>query len=92
MARMPLNHDNIDAKTYFASVYDEVFVSRGEHVTFHDPDQNRIFAGLGYQADHALSVQGGFLYQSLIKSNGAKQENNLGFQIIVNYNIDLTKE
>jgi predicted porin len=91
MARMPINADKIDSKTYFASVYDEVFASRGDVVTFHEPDQNRIFAGLGYQLSPVFTVQGGLLYQMLIKSNGAKQENNVGLQVFANYTIDLSK-
>lgn len=91
MSRIPINHPNIDPKTYFASVYDEAFYSWGKTVTFNEPDQNRIFAGLGYQFDKKLAVQAGFLYQMLIKSNGTKQENNTGFQVIVGYNLDLTK-
>jgi len=92
MARVPLNHASIDPKTYFASLYDEVFMSSGKMVSFHEPDQNRIFAGLGYQVNKALSFQAGFLYQMLIKQpTGAKQENNVGFQVLVGYNIDLTK-
>jgi hypothetical protein len=91
MVRMPLNGPTIEAKSIFLSLYDEAFLSWGKSVTFHEPDQNRIFAGLGYQYDKALTFQGGFLYQALIKSNGAKQENNLGFQFQISYNFDLTK-
>ncbi len=35
-------------------------------------------------------MQGGFLYQMLIKANGAMQENNMGFQLQLTYAIDLT--
>ena len=91
MARMPINGPTIEAKSIFLSVYDEAFLSWGKQVTFHEPDQNRIFAGLGYQFDKALTIQGGILYQMLIKSNGAKQENNVGFQFQIGYNFDLTK-
>lgn len=91
MARMPFNKEKIGPKAFFGSVYDEAFLSFGKNVSFHEPDQNRIFGGLGYQFDKALSVQGGFLYQMLIKANGAEQENNLGFQVMFNYQIDLSK-
>lgn len=91
MARMPLKGSSIAPKTYFLSVYEEVFVNWGHQVTFHEPDQNRVFAGLGYQFNKALTVQGGFLYQMLIKSNGTKQENNVGFQLQFGYNFDFTK-
>jgi hypothetical protein len=91
MARIPLNHASIDPKTWFASAYDEVMMSSGKLVTFHEPDQNRIFAGMGYQVNKSLALQGGFIYQMLIKANGAKQENNVGFQLVLGYNFDLTK-
>jgi hypothetical protein len=92
MVRMPINGPTIEAKSIFLSAYDEAFLSWGKSVTFHEPDQNRIFTGLGYQFDNALTIQGGFLYQMLIKSNGAKQENNIGFQFQIGYNFDLTKQ
>lgn len=92
MVRMPLNNSIIEPGTYFASAYDEVFFSWGEHVTYHNADQNRLFAGAGYQFDQRLALQAGFLYQMLIKTNGAKQENNIGFQIQMTYNVDLTKD
>jgi hypothetical protein len=89
-AVVPLNHAALDPKTWFVSVYDEAFYSWGENVTFQEPDQNRLFGGMGYQVSKPLSVQAGMLYHMLIKANGAKQENNVGVQVQVAYNIDLT--
>src|SRR5690606_23550774 len=86
-ARAPLNSRQIEAGTWFLGIYDEVFVSRGKTVTFHEPDQNRIFIGPGYQFTERLTVNLGFLYQMLIKANGAQQENNLGLQVMVTYNV-----
>jgi hypothetical protein len=97
MARLPLNSEKIDPKTFFASAYDEVFYSFseafgfGEYVTFHEPDQNRIFLGAGYQVNKSLSLQVGGFYQMLIKANGAKQENNVGCQLLATYNLNLMK-
>ena len=90
MAMVPLNHAKMQTGTYYACVYDEAFISRGDNITFHEPDQNRLFAGMGKQVNSKLSVQGGFLYQMLIKANGAMQENNIGFQLQLTYAIDLT--
>jgi len=81
---------DIDTQTLYAAAYDEAFYSWGKTVTFDEPDQNRLFGGLGYQVCKPLSIQAGFLYQMLIKANGAQQENNVGFQIALNYNLDLT--
>ena len=91
MARLPLNSSSIEPGTFFAATYDEIFYSWGEHVTYQKPDQNRIYAGVGYQFDKNLTLQGGVLYQMLVKSNGAKQENNIGLQVQVTYNVDCTK-
>jgi len=92
LSNIPLNRDKMEAKTIYACVYDEIFMSWGKPVTYHEPDQNRIFAGLGYQINSKVSFQTGFFRQMLIKSNGAKQENNTGFQAQLTYNVDLTKE
>jgi hypothetical protein len=59
-------------------VWDELFVSFGENVTFHKPDQNRAFAGVSYHFAKNLSLIGGPYYQLLIKAGGTKQENNIG--------------
>jgi hypothetical protein len=91
MARLPLNSASIEPGTFFAAIYDELFYSWGEHVTYQKPDQNRIYAGAGYQFNKNLTLQGGVLYQMLVKSNGAKQENNIGLQVQVTYNVDCTK-
>jgi hypothetical protein len=92
MTRLPINNSEIGPRTWFLGFYDEVFISWGKSVTFHEPDQNRLFAGPGYQVDGKLSVLPGFLYQMLIKENGAKQENNLGVQVMFTYNFTLNKE
>lgn len=91
MARLPLNKSTIEPGTVFVSVYDEIFYSWGEQVTYERPDQNRIFVGAGYQFDKKLTLQGGCLYQLLVKSNGTKQENNIGLQLMLTYNVDTTK-
>ena len=91
MAKLPLNSPTVEPGTYYAAVYDEVFFSWGEKVTYHRADQNRIFAGLGYQFDDRLGVIGGLLHQALVKSNGVMQENNIGFLIHFTYNVDLTE-
>jgi hypothetical protein len=89
---IPLNKSKMEAGTLYANIYDEVFLSRGKSVSYHQPDQNRVFAGVGYQFTKLVSMQAGAFYQLLIKSNGTKQENNVGLQVQVNYNIDLMKK
>ena len=90
MANIPFGKEEMGPKTMFASIYVEVFMSRGKAVTYHKPDQNRLFVGVGYQATKKFTFTGGFLYQMLVKANGTMQENNLGVQMNVTYNFDLT--
>ena len=89
---VPLGKKDIGPKAWFANFYEEVFMSWGKAVTYHKPDQNRVFAGVGYQANKKFIVTTGFLYQMLVKANGAKQENNLGVQVNFTYNLDLTRD
>lgn len=87
---VPLNNEAIGPKTWFASAYDEIFFSWGPKVSYRESDQNRIFAGLGYQVDKKFTVMAGGFYQLLIKANGTMQENNVGLLASLTYNLDLT--
>ena len=91
MANVPFKGTEIGPKTMFASFYDEVFIEWGNAIVYHKPDQNRLFAGLGYQATRKIGITGGFLYHMLVKLNGVQQENNFGVQLNATYNFDLTK-
>jgi Protein of unknown function (DUF2490) len=90
--QFPLNKPKVEAAAWFITVYDEVFYSWGKPVTYHKPDQNRIYAAIGYQFSSKFSVQGGPFYQMLIKKNGAQQENNVGALVQFGYNFDFSKQ
>ena len=91
LANIPLTRKSIEPKTLYLSVWDEFFVSWGEKVTFNEINQNRIFVGPGYQFTKNTQLQAGFYYQLLIKSNGTRQENNVGILIQLSMNADLRK-
>lgn len=88
MVNVPLNK----SEKVFASFYNEAFIEFGKNVKYHNPDQNRLFIGAGYQVNNKVTVTTGFLYHMLVKLNGVQQENNFGVQANLTYNIDLTKE
>lgn len=90
MLTVPFGKNEMGVKSFFGTFYNETFISSGSKVTYHRPDQNRVFVGIGYQAGKSFSVTSGLLYQMLIKANGAVQENNVGLQVMVGYNFDLT--
>ena len=59
MLFIPINNRSMGPKTFFAGVYDEVFLDMDK-----DPfDQNRLYGALGYQVNKELSIQAGFLNQ-----------------------------
>jgi len=89
--QIPLNKEKIEPGAWFFAAFDELFYSWGSTVTYHKPDQNRLYAALGYQFTKKLSLQGGGFYQMLIKKNGDQQENNVGTLIQLGYNLDLTR-
>ncbi|TWR30550.1 DUF2490 domain-containing protein [Mucilaginibacter pallidiroseus] len=79
---VPLNHKKVEAKTYFISVFDELFFNnKAPHF-----ERNRFSAAFGYQFDKSLSVQAGYLdqYNYNLTSSGAK--NNIA--IVVQYRIN----
>lgn len=76
---IPLNHPKIDPKTYFVSVFDEIFLNdKAPHF-----ERNRFSAALGYQFDKSLSVQAGWLNQYNYNLTTAGAKNNL--VLIFNY-------
>ena len=61
MAFIPLNKKQMEPKTIFIGLYDEIFVN-GEQVFF---DRNRAYAALGYQINATTQVQAGLLHQQI---------------------------
>jgi hypothetical protein len=78
---IPLNNPKIEAKTFFISIFDEIFLSdRAPHF-----ERNRFSAGLGYQFNKAMSLQVGWLNQYNFNLTSAGAKNNLA--LIFNYRI-----
>ena len=91
LANLPLNKKEDDAVKFTAQFFYEGFLSRGKKVTFHEIDQSRVFTGLTCKPGKSLTFALGWYYQMLIKSNGAKQENNFGTLLTVTHNLSLIK-
>lgn len=98
MVRMqvPLKGNEIQDKTPYLAVYDEVFVGFGENVNANVFDQNRIGVLLGYRFSKNFRLEGGYLNQTLqygrlINGKNGFQHNN-GLIINSNINLDLMKK
>ena len=58
---IPLKGKEIVAKTPFAVVMNEVFIGFGKNVVYNTFDQNRFFAGVGYQFTPHLNAHLGYM-------------------------------
>lgn len=93
--QMPLKGTEIKEKTPYIAVYDEIFIGWGPNVNANIFDQNRVGVLLGYRFTKDLRVEGGYLAQTAqlgrqIDGQSVIQNNN-GFIVNAQFNIDLTK-
>jgi hypothetical protein len=98
MVRMqiPLKGTEVQDKTPYLAVYDEVFVGFGEYVNANVFDQNRIGVLLGYRFNKTFRLEGGYLNQTLqygrlINGKNGFQNNN-GLIVNSNFTLDWTKK
>lgn len=91
MVSIPLNNNTMEPHTFFASVYDEVFLGFGKNIGLNILDQNRLYGALGYQFNQAGNVQLGYLFHKVIKGDGVHMEDNHTLQVALFYNIDFRK-
>lgn len=70
---VPLNNPKMMPKTFFISVFDEVFINnKPPHF-----ERNRFYAALGYQFDKSINVQAGWMNQYNYGLTTAGAKNNL---------------
>lgn len=94
-AQIPLKAKEIKDNIPYLAVYDEVFIGFGKNVNANIFDQNRLGILLGYRFNKNVRLEGGYLNQTLqygrqINGRNVFQNNN-GFIVNANFNIDLTK-
>ncbi|MFN8713597.1 MAG: DUF2490 domain-containing protein [Bacteroidota bacterium] len=88
---VPLNSADMQPGTFFATVNDELWVNFGKQVRYNVFDQNRAYAGLGFQINKICNVQLGYLNQLIFKSDGIRVENNHTLQLAFFCNLDFRK-
>lgn len=94
--QIPLKGNEIQDKTPYLAMYDEVFIGFGKQVNANVFDQNRIGVLLGYRFSKNFRLEGGYLNQTLqfgreINAKNVFQHNN-GLIINSNINLDLMKK
>ena len=85
-ALVPLEGKKIEPKTFYLSVWNEVFFTDKEPFF----ERNRFFIGAGYEFSEALAVQTGYIYQSDYKINDETGKAFLNLALL--YTIDLSKK
>lgn len=97
MARvqLPLKGTNINDRTPYVAIYDEILIGFGKNVNANIFDQNRLGILLGYHFNKRVRIEAGYINQVLqfgrqIEGLNVFQYNN-GVIVNANFNIDLTK-
>lgn len=86
---IPLKGKELAPKTPFAVVMNEVFLNFGGKIVYNTFDQNRFFAGIGYQFTTHLNAQLGYMniYQQEATGNAYISTN--AIRLFVFHNLDL---
>lgn len=86
---VPLKGKEIVAKTPFAALINEVFLNFGDKVTYNTFDQNRLFAGIGYQFTSHLNAQLGYMNIYQQEASGSNYFSTHAIRLFVFHTIDL---
>lgn len=86
---VPLNHKQMQDKTWFLLPYDEILIGFGPNVNQNIFDQNRVGLMVGYQFNNKVKMEGGLFNQTLQQGGlvGGKEviQYNSGFILNVYY-------
>ncbi|MFI5203046.1 MAG: DUF2490 domain-containing protein [Flavobacteriales bacterium] len=89
---VPFNGKIIEDKSFYISVYDEIFIGFGKNVGLNLIDQNRAYMAIGYKIPGVGRLEIGYLNQLVVKSDGIKIENNHTLQLGLSSVISFKKE
>lgn len=78
---IPLNKPAFEPHTLFFSFYEEIFFQAGKSIVYNHFEDNRLFAGLGYNLNEVWQVQAGYMYTYRHDGEPYKYENRHIFRI-----------
>jgi len=88
---LPFKGKTIADRTWYLTMYEEVFINFGKNVALNIFDQNRLYFALGHRIPRIGRLEAGYLLQSIQKSDAVRIERNHTFQIGLTSTIDLLK-
>jgi Protein of unknown function (DUF2490) len=86
---IPLKGKEIIPKTPFIAIANEVFLNFGTRVVYNTFDQNRFFAGIGYQFSSHLNAQLGYMNVFQQDATGNNYYSSNAIRLFVYHSIDL---
>ena len=85
---IPLKGKGVEPKTPFLFVSDEVMINFGKEIVYNYFDQNRFFAGIGYQFTRNLNAHIGYLNVFLQRPSGNEFIRTDAIRLFVFHNLD----
>jgi len=88
----PFRGNAIVDKSFYLSLYNEIFINYGKNVGANTIDQNRAYLALGYKIPKVGRLEIGYLNQLVFKAEGIKVENNHTLQVGLSSAIDFYRK
>ena len=89
---IPLKGLDIVAKTPFIVISDEIMINMGKRIIYNYFDQNRFFAGFGYQFTNNLNMQLGYMNSFQQEFSGNNYLRNHTIRCFVYHTLDFRKK
>lgn len=89
---MPLKGKEMAARTPFAALINEVFLNFGNRIVYNTFDQNRLFAGVGYQFTTHVNAQLGYMHIYQQEASGADYFSTHAIRLFLFHNIDIRND
>ena len=86
---IPLKGKEMAPKTPFAAIMNEVFLNFGDRIVYNTFDQNRFFAGFGYQFSSHLNAQLGYMNVYQQEGSGNNYFSTHAIRLFVFHSLDL---
>lgn len=88
---IPINSAKLQQGTYFASLYNELFIQTGKPVIRNPFEDNRTFVGIGYILNEKVQFQAGYAKSFQQRDSGIDYANRDLIRFSVYHNLDFTK-
>ncbi|MEO9873067.1 DUF2490 domain-containing protein [Ekhidna sp.] len=86
---IPLNKPAFENHTLFLSLYNEIFIQAGKSIVYNHLEDNRSFAGLGYNLSEQFQIQGGYMFTFRHKGSPFSYEKRHIFRLSLYHHMDL---